>query len=120
MSRLLLERKAGIFNLTGDGTLKLSEGAAMRASRPAMVPYKYYRRLASALWRLRLPRAEAPPGQIDFSRYPWLASNEKAESRARLDAANEPRDVRGAMRAKGKLAPSSAGAPAAEIVTPVA
>jgi hypothetical protein len=26
---------------------------------------------------MRVPRAEAPPGQLDFTRYPWIASNEK-------------------------------------------
>jgi UDP-glucose 4-epimerase len=77
LSRLLLERHAGIFNLTGDGTLRLSESAQIAGLKARRVPYGAYRRVAAALWRLRVPRAEAPPGQLDFTRFPWIASNEK-------------------------------------------
>jgi UDP-glucose 4-epimerase len=77
LSRLLVESRAGIFNLAGDGTLRLSEAARIAGLKTRRVPFRIYRRLAAALWRLRVPRAEAPPGQIDFLRFPWLASNEK-------------------------------------------
>jgi UDP-glucose 4-epimerase len=77
LSRLLVERHAGIFNLTGEGTVRLSEAARLAGLKTRRVPFGVYRRLASALWRLRVPRAEAPPGQLDFLRFPWLASNEK-------------------------------------------
>jgi UDP-glucose 4-epimerase len=77
VTRLLVGRHAGIFNLTGDGTVRLSESAALVGVKPRKVPYKLYRNIAAAMWRLRVPRAEAPPGQLDFSRYSWIASNEK-------------------------------------------
>jgi UDP-glucose 4-epimerase len=77
LTRLLVGRHAGIFNLTGDGTVKLSESAQLAGLKTRRMPYGLYRRIASAMWRMRVPRAEAPPGQIDFSRYPWIASNEK-------------------------------------------
>jgi hypothetical protein len=38
---------------------------------------RMYRRIAKAAWALHLPNVEAPPGQIDFLLYPWIASNEK-------------------------------------------
>jgi UDP-glucose 4-epimerase len=77
LTRLLVGRHAGTFNLTGDGTVKLSESAQIAGLKSRRVPYGLYRRIASAMWRMRVPRAEAPPGQLDFSRYPWIASNEK-------------------------------------------
>ena len=38
---------------------------------------RIYKRIAKAAWALHLPNVEAPPGQIDFILYPWIASNEK-------------------------------------------
>jgi UDP-glucose 4-epimerase len=105
LSRLLIERKAGIFNLTGDGTLKTSEAAQIAGLKTRSVGYRGYRRLASAFWRLRVPRVEAPPGQIDFFRYPWIAANDKIK--AELDwqpryTSRETFEI--ALRAKGKAA----------------
>jgi UDP-glucose 4-epimerase len=77
LTRLLLGRHDGIFNLTGDGTLRVSQCAQLAGLKTRRVPYRFYRGLAAALWRMRLPRVEAPPGQLDFTRYPWIASNEK-------------------------------------------
>jgi UDP-glucose 4-epimerase len=77
LTRLLLGRHGGIFNLTGDGTLRLSRSAQLAGLKARRVPYGLYRRIATAMWRMRVPRMEAPPGQIDFSRYPWIASNAK-------------------------------------------
>jgi UDP-glucose 4-epimerase len=80
ISRLLLERRAGIFNLTADGTIKLSECAAIAGLKTRAIPYKVQRRIARTMWRMRIPRMEAPPGQIEFVRYPWIASNEKLKA----------------------------------------
>jgi UDP-glucose 4-epimerase len=102
MSRLLLERKGGIFNLTADGTIKLSEAAAIAGLKTRNVPYKMQRRIAGAMWKLRLPRMEAPPGQIEFVRYPWIASNEKLKSELGWTPRYTSRETfEIAMRAKG-------------------
>lgn len=77
LTRLLTGRHGGIFNLTGDGTLNLSQSAQIAGLKTRRMPYVLYRRIAAAMWRMRVPRAEAPPGQLDFTRYPWIASNEK-------------------------------------------
>jgi UDP-glucose 4-epimerase len=77
LTRLLAGRHGGTFNLTGDGTIRLSESAQIAGLKTRRMPYGLYRRIASAMWRMRVPRAEAPPGQLDFTRYPWIASNEK-------------------------------------------
>jgi UDP-glucose 4-epimerase len=105
LSRLLHSRSAGIFNLTGDGTVKLSETAALAGLKTREVRYELYRRIALTFWRLRIPRAEAPPGQLDFLRFPWIASNEKIK--AELDWTpryTSRQTVEIALQAKGKLA----------------
>ncbi len=80
ISRLLLERKGGIFNLTADGTIKLSEAARLAGLKTRKMSTRLYRRIAKAAWALHLPNVEAPPGQIDFLLYPWIASNEKLKA----------------------------------------
>jgi UDP-glucose 4-epimerase len=105
MSRLLVQRRAGIFNLTADGTIKLSEAARLAGLKTRALSARMYRRIAKAAWALHLPNVEAPAGQIDFMLYPWIASNEKIK--AELDwtpryTSRETFEV--TMRAKGMLA----------------
>jgi hypothetical protein len=38
------------------------------------------KRFNSLMWRLHVPRTEAPPGNLDFIRYPWVVSTEKLKS----------------------------------------
>jgi UDP-glucose 4-epimerase len=80
ISRLLAERRAGIYNLTADGTIKLSEAARIAGVKVRKMPLRLYRRIAALSWKLRLPNAEAPPGQIEFVLHPWIASNEKLKA----------------------------------------
>ena len=95
ISRLLGERRGGIFNLTADGTIKLSEAARIAGVKVRKMPLSVYRRIAAAAWRLRLPNVEAPPGQIDFLLLPVDRVERQDQGGARLDAAlHEPRDVR--------------------------
>jgi UDP-glucose 4-epimerase len=111
LSRLLLEQKAGIFNRTGDGTVKLSEAAEMIGLKTRRVPFRVYRRIAATLWRLHVPRAEAPPGQLDFLRFPWIASNEKLKAELDWKPRYTSRETfESALRAKGKLSGGSKAA----------
>jgi UDP-glucose 4-epimerase len=117
ISRLLLERKAGIFNLTADGTIKLSEAARLAGLKTRSMSTRVYRGIAKTAWALHLPNVEAPPGQIDFLLYPWIASNEKLK--AELDwtpryTSRETFEI--TMRAKG----IHAGGGEAASVTPPA
>ena len=75
ISRLLLGRHAGQFNLSPEGLMTLRECAAVLGTTVRKMPLWAYRSLAKVMWRLRL--SEAPPGQIDFALYPWIVSNEK-------------------------------------------
>jgi hypothetical protein len=38
------------------------------------------KRFNRLMWRLHVPRTEAPPGNLDFIRYPWVVSTEKLKS----------------------------------------
>jgi UDP-glucose 4-epimerase len=119
LSRLLLERKEGIFNLTGDGTLSLTQAAEITGLKTRSVPFRFYSRLGGLLWKLHVPRAEAPPGQLDFLRYPWLASNEKLKQELDWQPRFTSRQAfEAAMRAKGKLAgPAPTLTPPAPVVS---
>ena len=111
ISRLLGERHGGIYNLTADGTIKLSEAARIAGVKVRKMPLRAYRRIAAAAWRLRLPNVEAPPGQIDFLLYPWIASNDKIKSTLDWTPRYTSRETfELTMQAKGK----GTQAPAAE------
>ena len=116
---LAIERKAGIYNITGDGTVRFSEIARMVGKKTRKISLKFSYRLQNALWKLHVPRTEAPAGQIYFTRYSWVASNDKLK--AELDW--EPRytslaTLEIALRTHGLLV-SGAGA-AGEDYRPVA
>jgi UDP-glucose 4-epimerase len=107
MSRLLTERRGGIFNLTADGTIKMSESAAIAGKKVRKMPLKLYRRLAAASWKLRLRNVEAPPGQIEFLLHPWIASNEKLKRELDWTPRYTSRETfEITMRAKGLAAPA--------------
>jgi UDP-glucose 4-epimerase len=75
ISRLLLGRHAGQFNLSPDGLMTRRECAELLETRVVKLPVWLYRLLGKLYWRLRL--SEAPSGGIDFELYPWIVSNEK-------------------------------------------
>jgi UDP-glucose 4-epimerase len=126
ISRLLTERRGGIYNLTADGTIKLTEAAAIAGLKVRKWPEKLYRRIAAASWKLRLPNAEAPPGQIEFVLHPWIASNEKLKADLNWTPRYTSRETfELTMRAKGvgPATPAAAEptpAPAPPPATPVA
>jgi nucleoside-diphosphate-sugar epimerase len=81
------------------------------------------KRITGAGWRLHVPTFEAPPGQVDFVRYPWIASNEKLKAELGWTPRYTSREtLEIALRAKGMGAPAPAAAAPAPPppVTPVA
>ena len=111
ISRLLVERRAGIFNLTADGTIKLSEAARIAGLKTRKMQTRVYRRIAKAAWALHLPNVEAPPGQIDFILYPWIASNEKLKRELDWTPRYTSRETfEITMRAKGRSAAAGTAA----------
>jgi UDP-glucose 4-epimerase len=109
ITRLLEGRHAGAFNITGDGLMTYRECAEIIGVRIRRLPLRVARALAGATWALRV--SEAPPGQIHFARFPWVASNEKLKRTLDWAPAYTSRQAfEATMRAKGKLPAEAAGA----------
>ena len=79
---LLDGKHPGAFNLAGDGTLTWGRAAEMVGKKTRNISLKAMKRLNGAMWRMHVPRTEAPPGNLDFIRYPWVVSTEKLKSTA--------------------------------------
>ena len=102
ISGLLLGRHAGQFNLSPEGLMTLRECAQVLDTPIRKLPVWAYRLLGRLFWRLRL--SEAPPGQIDFARYPWVVSNEKLKQTLGWTPRFTSRETfELTMRAHGKL-----------------
>src|SRR2546421_12353095 len=80
ISGLLVGRHAGAFNVTGDGVMTWQETSERIGKKVRTVPFRAVYGLNSLLWRLHAPRTESPAGNLQFLRYPWVASNEKVKS----------------------------------------
>jgi UDP-glucose 4-epimerase len=77
----LLDGKCpGAFNLAGDGTLTWGRAAELLGKKTRHFSLKNMKRFNGLMWRLHVPRTEAPPGNLDFIRYPWVVSTEKLKS----------------------------------------
>src|SRR5262245_38056065 len=74
---LLDGKHGGAFNLAGDGTMTWRQSAELIGKKTRQVSLKNMKRFANAMWRLHVPRTEAPAGNLDFIRYPWVVSTEK-------------------------------------------
>jgi UDP-glucose 4-epimerase len=110
ISRLLLGRHAGQFNLSADGLMTRRECAELLDTRVIRLPVWLYRALAKVYWRLRL--SEAPAGGIDFELYPWIVSNEKLKKTLDWTPSYTSRETfEIAMRGQGKLPPAEPPAP---------
>ena len=106
ISRLLLGRHAGQFNLAADGLMTRRECAELLDTRVIKMPLWLYRTLAKLAWRLR--QSEAPAGGVDFELYSWILSNEKVKKTLDWTPRYSSRETfLIAMRAKGKLPPDA-------------
>jgi UDP-glucose 4-epimerase len=104
ISRLLLGRHGGQFNLSPEGLMTLRECVEVLGTTARKMPVWLYRALAKVMWRLRA--SEAPPGQIDFALYPWIVSNEKLKQTLDWTPRYTSRETfEITMRAQGKLPP---------------
>jgi UDP-glucose 4-epimerase len=116
---LLDGKHAGAFNLAGDGLVTRSRTAEMLGKKTRTISLKNMKRLNNALWKLHVPRTEAPAGSLDFLRYPWIMSTEKLKSttgwQSRYDALETFKIT---ARARGLMEPEHHTTPAP--TTPVA
>jgi len=79
MLTFLSQKKAGIFNVAGDGDIRYSEIARLCRRRAVSVPEKLLRLLMGVSWALRLQN-ESPTSGLEFIKYPPLVSTEKLRS----------------------------------------
>ncbi|MEA2377864.1 MAG: UDP-glucose 4-epimerase [Thermoleophilaceae bacterium] len=102
ITKLLLGRHAGAFNVAGDGLMTMRECAELLDTPIRRMPLRLYRTLGRVMWALR--QSEAPPGQIDFALYPWLVSNDKLKRTTGWTPEHSSRETfEITMRAHGKL-----------------
>jgi UDP-glucose 4-epimerase len=113
ISGLLDAKAGGAFNVAGDGTLTWREAAEMVGMKRRRMSLKATKRLNGLMWRLHFPGVEAPPGNVDFIRYPWLVSNEKLKAEIGWEPSAETREIFvETMYAKGLIATPPAPVPA--------
>jgi UDP-glucose 4-epimerase len=115
---LLDGKHAGAFNLAGDGLLTWRRAAEMINKKTREISLKNMKRFSGLLWRLHIPRTEAPPGNLDFIRYPWVVSTEKLKSTAGWEPRYDTLETyKVTMRARNLLpeAPGGVQAPTAPV-----
>jgi hypothetical protein len=77
----------------------------MRLGNRIHASFKAVRRIHALAWALHAPRVEAPPGNLNFIRYPWLVSNEKLKPEIGWAPSADTREVFiETMYAKGLIA----------------
>jgi len=78
LARCIIEQIPGVYNVTGDGTVALSQVAYVLKKRLVPIPAWLLYPITSFLWGVGLSNiADAPGAGIDFIRYPWVASNDR-------------------------------------------
>jgi len=76
MVTLLDQKKAGIFNVAGDGDIRYSEIARLCRSSTVALPERLLRLFMGITWTLRLQN-ESPTSGLEFIKYPPLVNTEK-------------------------------------------
>jgi UDP-glucose 4-epimerase len=111
-------KHGGAFNLAGDGLLTWGRAAELIGKKTRNISLKNMKRFNQALWRLHVPRTEAPAGNLDFIRYPWVVSTEKLKSTAGWEPKYDTLETfKITMRAHGLLpeAPTAIQTPTAPV-----
>jgi UDP-glucose 4-epimerase len=67
----------GIYNVAGDGVVRWREMVSLSGARLLPTPAALLSAAVGLSWAVRL-QDDAPPCGLNFIRYPWLASTEKA------------------------------------------
>ena len=82
------------------------------------ISLKSMKRFTGAMWKMRVPRTEAPAGNLDFIRYPWVVSTEKLKSTTGWEPKYDTLETfKVTMRAKGILpdSPTAVQTPTAPV-----
>ena len=79
--RLIKANRPGIYNVGGDGAVRLSEVAHLMKKRILFLPKVVLKSLMWLGWLLRLRSvSEAPPGMLDYLMHPWVVHNAKVKN----------------------------------------
>ena len=84
MTACLLQRARGTYNLAGAGTLRWSQLAALFGRRLVTLPAPVLYGMTDLAWMLRL-QSDSPACGLDFIRYRWAATAEKAQQELGLE-----------------------------------
>jgi UDP-glucose 4-epimerase len=115
---LLDGKHGGAFNLAGDGLITWGRAAEVLGKKTRRFSLKNMKRINGFFWRMHIPRTEAPPGNLDFLRYPWVVSTEKLKSTTGWQPRYDTLETfKITMRAKGALpeAPTEVRPPTAPV-----
>jgi len=86
------QKKAGIFNVAGDGDIRYNEIARLCRRRTVALPDKLLRLIMGASWVLRL-QSESPTSGLEFIKYPPLVSTEKLKNEVGFQFRYSSRDA---------------------------
>ncbi len=75
----LKAKKAGAFNIVGEGVLTAREIAGMTGTRMLPLPAFLLYPLLELLWRMHVPGIEVNQGYLDYARYDFIAGGRKAK-----------------------------------------
>jgi UDP-glucose 4-epimerase len=80
MYLLLKEKKTGVYNLAGDGTMTFDEMVALLGGWTLKLPVWLLWPMNNLMWHLRVTFiTEFPSPCLNMMRYSWLASNDKVK-----------------------------------------
>jgi UDP-glucose 4-epimerase len=78
ISTCVEKQAAGVFNAVGRGTVTTTQVARMQGKRAVKLPYRAVQAAVWGVQKLRLLDYNMPPGILDFFRWSWIASGDKA------------------------------------------
>ena len=78
MARLLEQKKAGKYNVGGDGEVSPEDMVRIMGNIPVQLPFPLVYHINSIAWLLRMSfLTEFPSPALNMIRYPWVVSNDK-------------------------------------------
>ncbi len=82
MYGLLVERRAGVFNVAGDGVLSFDDMARMLGNHTLALPFKMLWVVNDLAWYLHLSfLTEFPSSSLNVFRYSWVGANDKLKNK---------------------------------------
>jgi UDP-glucose 4-epimerase len=94
MLGLCVEKRAtGIFNAVGAGQVTPRQVARLQGKRSVSVPHWLVRSLLWGVQRTRLLPFSMPPGILEYYRWPWVASGERARRELGFEPSHDARQV---------------------------